>query len=135
MKLSQFLISHAEEILLEWDAFAATVPHTGKALNQKALRDHAGEILRVIARDLQIPQSAAQQEAKSKGLGDRAQAQTPAETHADFRMLSGFDIESMITEYRALRASVLKLRARQGVAGPDEIEEMTRFNEAIDQAI
>lgn len=135
MKLSEFLIAHAEEILQEWDAFAATVPHAGKALSQKALRDHAGEILSVIALDLQRPQDAAQQEAKSKGEGERALAQSPAETHADFRMLSGFDIESMITEYRALRASVLKLWGRQVAAGPDQVEEMTRFNEAIDQAI
>lgn len=137
MKLSQFLIAHAEEILQEWDAFAASVPHAGKALSQKDLRDHAGEILRVIALDLQRPQNLAQQEAKSKGKGkgERALTQSPAETHADFRMLSGFDIESLITEYRALRASVLKLWAREGSTGPDDIEEMTRFNEAIDQAI
>lgn len=135
MKLSEFLIAHAEEILQEWDAFAASVPHEGKPLSQKALRDHAGEILRVIALDLQRPQDAAQQEAKSKGEGEHTPAKSPAETHADFRMLSGFDIESMITEYRALRASVLKLWGRQGAAGPDQVEEMTRFNEAIDQAI
>lgn len=135
MKLSEFLIENAEEILKEWDAFAASVPHTGKALSQRALRDHAGEILRAIALDLQRPQDAAEQEAKSKGQGDRASAKSPAETHADFRMLSGFDIESMITEYRALRASVLKLWARGGATGPGQIEEMTRFNEAIDQAI
>lgn len=135
MKLSEFLIAHAEEILLEWDAFAASVPHTGKALSQKELRDHAGAILRTIAADLERHQNLAQQEAKSQGRGERGLSESPAETHADYRMLSGFDIESMITEYRALRASVLKLWAREGSAGPDEIEEMTRFNEAIDQAI
>ncbi|MBI5276262.1 MAG: sensor histidine kinase [Burkholderiales bacterium] len=135
MRLSEFLIVHAEEILQEWDSFAATVPHAGKPLSQQALRDHAGEILRVIALDLQRPQDAAQQEAKSKGQAERGPAKTPAETHADFRMVSGFDIESMITEYRALRASVLKIWAQRCTAGPDEVEEMTRFNEAIDQAI
>jgi signal transduction histidine kinase len=135
MKLSEFLIAHPEVILQEWDAFAASMPRAGKALSQKELRDHAGQILRVIALDLQRPQSEAQQEAKSKGEGGRGRAQTPAETHADVRMLSGFDIESMITEYRALRASVLKLWAQQGAPGPDQVEEMTRFNEAIDQAI
>jgi signal transduction histidine kinase len=135
MKLSEFLLAHPEEILQEWDAFAAGVPHVGKTLSQKDLRDHAEKILRVIALDMQRPQDEAQQEAKSKGEGGRALAQTPAETHADVRMLSGFDIESMITEYRALRASVLKLWGRQGAAGPDQVEEMTRFNEGIDQAI
>jgi hypothetical protein len=57
MKLSEFLIAHPEVILQEWDAFAASMPHAGKALNQKELRDHAGQILRVIALDLQRPQS------------------------------------------------------------------------------
>lgn len=135
MKLSSFLVEHAEEILREWDAFAASVAHQGKELDQKALRDHAGEILRAIALDLERPQNEEQQLAKSKGVGRREPAPSPAETHADFRIMSGFAIDAMITEYRALRASVLKQWAKSSGSGPADIEDMTRFNEAIDQAI
>jgi signal transduction histidine kinase len=42
----------------------------------------------------------------------------------------------MITEYRALRASVLKIWGGQGGgATPEDLTDLTRFNEAIDQAI
>ncbi|MBG9390559.1 sensor histidine kinase [Caenimonas aquaedulcis] len=136
MRLSRFLTDHAEDILREWDAFAATVTHEGKALDKKALRDHAAEILSVIAKDLATPQSAGEQEAKSKGRAEHAPGRSAAETHADFRMMAGFAVDAMITEYRALRASVLKLwTADGGGSTPDDLRDLTRFNEAIDQSI
>ena len=138
MRLSEFLRTHAEEILQAWDEFASTVTHTGKALDQKALRDHAGQILAAIARDLERPQSDAEQEAKSRGEArrDASKGDTAAETHADTRIQAGFAIDAMITEYRALRASVLRLWAEQAdAAGAEDLRELTRFNEAIDQAI
>lgn len=137
MRLSTFLQVNEEQILLAWDEFAATVAHDGKPLDQRALRDHAAQILRTIAADLACPQSDAQQEAKSKGEGDHGVGPTAAEAHADFRMMEGFAVDAMITEYRALRASVLKIWARAG--GGDshdaEMDDLTRFNEAIDQSI
>lgn len=134
--LGEFILSHSEEILLTWDEFAATVAHDGKALDAAGLRDHAAEILKTIAHDLAQPQSTAQQDAKGKGRGPRNHLPTPAETHADFRMVAGFAVDAMITEYRALRASVLKIWAKQGGGtAPGDLTDLTRFNEAIDQAI
>jgi signal transduction histidine kinase len=135
-RLGDFLRSHAGEILQAWDEFAATVVHDGKALGHAALRDHAAEILETIARDLAQPQSATEQDAKGKGLAPPSPFPTPAETHADFRMVAGFAVDAMITEYRALRASVLKIWAKAGggTAAAD-LTDLTRFNEAIDQSI
>jgi signal transduction histidine kinase len=136
VRLADFIRLHSAEILLAWDEFAATVQHEGKALDQATLRDHAAEILHTIALDLAQPQSAAQQDAKGKGMAPRGPASTPAETHADFRMVAGFAVDAMITEYRALRASVLKIWAKQGGGtAPGDLEDLTRFNEAIDQSI
>jgi signal transduction histidine kinase len=139
MRLSEFLRTESEQILQSWDEFAATVLHTGKHMDQKALRDHAAQILSEIADDLEAPQTDAQQVAKSRGQGERdpKDGDTAAETHADTRILSGFGIDAMLTEYRALRASVLKLwaRASSKEAVINELEQLTRFNEAIDQAI
>lgn len=139
MRLSQFLRTHAEEILASWDEFASTVSHSGKHMDQKALRDHAAQILKTIADDLDQPQSDAQQIAKSRGEDERAPGavDTAAETHADTRIVAGFAIDAMITEYRALRASVLRLWAAHGQADShsDELQQLTRFNEAIDQAL
>jgi signal transduction histidine kinase len=136
MRLSKFLTINADAILKEWDEFAATVEHAGKDLDKKALRDHAAEIIQAIAADLATAQSPAEQDAKGKGKGVRSVGQSAAETHADYRMLAGFAIDAMITEYRALRASVLKLwTAAGGGATKEDLIDLTRFNEAIDQAI
>lgn len=135
-RLADFMDSHADEILAAWDEFAATVSHGGQALDAAALRDHASEILTAIAADLRQPQSSEQQDAKARGLAPGAALPTAAEVHADFRMVAGFAVDAMITEYRALRASVLKLWARHGGGtGPQDLRDLTRFNEAIDQAI
>lgn len=135
-RLAEFLQDHASEILQAWDEFAATVSHEGKTLDQAALRDHAAEILKTIALDLAQPQTALQQDEKGKGRAPRASSDTPAETHADTRMVAGFAVDAMITEYRALRASVLKIWARAGGGtAPRDLTDLTRFNEAIDQSI
>jgi signal transduction histidine kinase len=133
-----FLRENAQQILHAWDEFAATVDHEGAELDLKGLRDHAAQILETIAADLEKPQSDSAQIAKSRGEGPAAAAggSTAAETHADTRIDAGFAIGAMITEYRALRASVLRLWSQR--SQPQElrdIEQITRFNEAIDQAI
>ena len=135
-RLAQFLHDNAAEILKAWDEFAATVSHQGQSLDPAALRDHAAEILKTIALDLAQPQTTFQQDEKGKGRGPRGSANTPAETHADTRMVAGFAVEAMITEYRALRASVLKIWAKAGGGTtPGDLVDLTRFNEAIDQSI
>lgn len=133
-----FLRENAQQILQAWDEFAATVDHEGAELDLKGLRDHAAQILETIAADMDKPQSDSAQIAKSRGEGPAADpgGSTAAETHADTRIDAGFAIGAMITEYRALRASVLRLWSQR--SQPPElrdIEQITRFNEAIDQAI
>jgi signal transduction histidine kinase len=138
VRLSDFIRSESERILLAWDAFAATVTHDGATMDQKALRDHAAQILEAIADDLDEPQSRSEQMAKSRGEGERDKAgpDTAAETHADTRIVAGFGIDAMLTEYRALRASVLRMWTDMHCRGTvDDLHQLTRFNEAIDQAI
>lgn len=139
MRLSDFIREHADQILATWDEFASTVEHCGKPMDPKALRDHAAQILMAIAADLEQPQSDAQQVAKSRGEAarDSNADDTAAETHADTRIVAGFAIDAMLTEYRALRASVLRLWAasKGSETHADELEQLMRFNEAIDQAI
>jgi signal transduction histidine kinase len=135
-RLGEFIRLNAQEILAAWDEFAATVSHEGQPLDQTALRDHAAEILSTIAHDLAQPQSLEEQEAKGKGQAPRSRFPTPAETHADYRMDAGFAVDAMVTEYRALRASVLSIWVSHGGSGsPQDLTDLTRFNEAIDQAI
>ena len=135
--LAGFIRDNTEPILVEWESFARGLP-TGDAMDIAALRDHAKEMLAVIAADLSAPQSPRQQADKAQGLSDAGTRHTPtaAQAHGAGRAESGFTVEQMVSEFRALRASVIHLWARAHErAGPSDLQDMVRFNEAIDQAI
>jgi signal transduction histidine kinase len=48
---------------------------------------------------------------------------------------SGFNVNQLVSEYRALRASVLRLWAKACEPGDVYLPDVLRFNEAIDQAV
>ena len=75
------------------------------------LRDHARDVLEAIAKDLSALQTREAQAAKSKGLAPKLfkAPETSAETHGFLRACSGFDIRQLTSEFRALRASVMRL--------------------------
>ena len=115
-------------------AHAASAAETTTAL---ALRNHAKEILLAMARDLEAAQTDAQQTDKSKGWAPVLEGkETAAATHGALRHLVGFDLRQLAAEYRALRASVLKLwREHHSMQEDPMLTEITRFNEAVDQAL
>jgi signal transduction histidine kinase len=136
MKLSQFIIENLEEILTEWEAFARSLLAPGQAMTSLALRDHAKEMLRAIAEDIESNQTQLEQAYKAKGFVPiEPGIQTAAMTHGALRHLAGFDLRQLAGEFRALRASVLRLWLKRGGDGASAFYEMTRFNEAIDQAL
>lgn len=136
MRLADFILENLEQILQSWEDFASTINPAATNMSSVELRDHAEQMLRVIAEDLRTSQTVEESVRKSKGNGSRGADDTAAELHALTRLTSGFTIEQMVSEYRALRASVLLLwsnRIKQGVEF--ELEDVTRFNEAIDQSL
>jgi signal transduction histidine kinase len=135
MKLSAFITTHIEQILSEWDVYARTLfavppPHW-------ILRDHAREILLDLTLDMETPQSASEQLEKSWGQPaediDRSSA---AAVHGLQRQSTGFTLIQLTSEYRALRATVLRLWLPQ-IAAFDAtvLADVTRFHEALDQAL
>jgi signal transduction histidine kinase len=95
-------------------------------------------MLGVIAVDLDEPQTSSEQRDKAAGKSDASEraAPTAAQAHGAGRAESGFTVEQMVAEFRALRASVIRLWTKQlGDTCITELEDLTRFNEAIDQAI
>ncbi|TNB81449.1 HAMP domain-containing histidine kinase [Pseudomonas sp. Fig-3] len=136
MRLSKFILGNLEPILQEWERFARTIGTSKQALDSTGLRYHAEFILRAIALDIDTPQSASEQVEKSQGLGPESLEQTAAQFHALTRLAAGFSLNQMVSEYRALRASVLRLWLTQQFSGePHQIADMMRFNEGIDQAL
>ena len=136
MRLADFISSNSEQILAEWVEFAATCGPAGRTIELSGLRDHAVEMLNDIASDLRQPQTPAEQEEKSKGNAPEDAGETAAEVHGAGRAESGFTLDEMVSEYRALRASVIRLWSRGcGSLDADDLVDLTRFNEAIDQAL
>ncbi len=138
MRLADFILANREPILAEWEAFARTCAPASGPMDVVALRDHADQMLTVIADDLATPQGRVAQSEKSKGRApdDVSDPSTAAEEHGTGRAQSGFTVGQMVAEYRALRASVIRLwTTSQGALDASDIEDLTRFNEAIDQAL
>ena len=138
MRLHDFILTNRGQILMERVAFARTCAPASATIDGEALRDHANEMLTAIAADLRTSQDAYEQSGKSKGHAPAtgSTAATAAEEHGAGRAQSGFTVAQMVAEYRALRASVLRLWTReQGELKTADIEDLTRFNGAIDQSL
>ncbi|WP_196778753.1 sensor histidine kinase [Cognatilysobacter tabacisoli] len=131
--LADFIEHHSESIIEQAIEFARTV-EVGTPMDQIALRDHLPEIIAAIVADLRTPQSRAEEIEKSEGrAAPNGRARSAAAVHALHRAHSGYSISDLVAEYRALRASVLRLWA--DAPDPASLRDLTRFNEAIDEAI
>lgn len=132
-KLSDFIRANMELILEEWEQFAKNIP-SAHQMNNSELRDHAKGMLNDIADDLDRPQTPQEQDDKSKGRRQSEKA-TRAGQHGGSRMLSGFSVIELMSEFRALRASVTKLWIDSDSSALQPVDDaLIRFNEAIDQA-
>jgi signal transduction histidine kinase len=139
LRLADFILSNLEAILVEWEQFARSLT-SGSAMTVIALRDHAESILRMTARDMLSTQTIQQQSAKSKGHGgggaESEGLDGASREHAIARLVDGFDLIEVVSEYRALRASVLQLwRTAVQHANEQDLQDLTRFNESIDQSL
>lgn len=132
MTLSEFIRGNHKAIVDEWEAFARTMLPAAGVMDRAGLRDHAGEILDAIVVDLETPQDKTEQSEKSKGRGEEHQMESVGLAHAALRIDDGFTLGQLVAEYRALRASVLRLFDR---ANGSDMRQVTRFNESIDEAL
>ena len=135
MRLSEFIRQNHESIIAMWREFAGTMrPSSG--MSELQLDDHIVEILMFIAADVESPQSTDEQVEKSQGRKAEASGDTAAQTHGALRQQDGFDVVEMISEYRALRASICSLWRETGKnLDAKDIDDLERFNEAIDQSV
>ena len=138
MRLASFITDNLDAILVDWVAFAREQLPAAANLDETALLDHGKLILQEIAADMRRPQDDDERQAKSEGDsgGASTSAQVPSRSHARQRERQGFQVEQLVAEYRALRATVLRLwTAASSSVQVEDLEDITRFNEAVDQAI
>lgn len=139
MRLSAFIMANTEPILRDWVDFARSLGDVTASMNEAELRDHAALILKAVALDLETPQTPAQEIAKAEGVAPPRSEYLPATaatSHGALRAEAGFSLEQMVSEYRALRASVLRLwTSGHTVFDSGVFNQLMRFNEAIDEAL
>lgn len=136
MRLAAFIQNYTSQIVSEWENFALTLVSESQNASPLALRDHIGHLLEFIANDIESVQTRAEQKKKSRGKQIKHAAFSAAEIHASIRLAGGFNMDDMVSEYRSLRASVIRLwQAQQHESTLQDITDLIRFNEAIDQQL
>ena len=116
MRLADFILANIEPILEQWEACARVIWPAGVIADMAEVRDDAEAFLREAAFDMRSEQASVERTEKSKD--------------------TKFDLQVVIAEHRALRASVLRLW-RESNPTPDlrDVDDLTRFNESIDQSL
>ncbi len=133
MKLAQYIQSNMEQLLKDWEDAAQEIAPELKGKDSRALRDHARSMLEFISQDLAT--SRTKEESERKALGKAPVSDVGGE-HGTDRLKQGMSMLQMVQELRALRARITRTWSdeQRGFTAKD-INDLMRFNEAIDQLI
>ena len=106
-------------------------------MSPKTLRNHAAQILDAIANDMRTPETLLVKEQKGKGQShdNSPELATAGNEHAIARLADQFSLAELVSEFRAIRASVLRLWARQHPNAGEHLNDIVRFNESIDEIL
>jgi hypothetical protein len=118
MRLADFILRDMESILVEWEAFASTLFPAAASMTPLTLRDHAKQILEAVAKDLSTSQTRQAQIDKSRGRAPKL-IDAWKLPHKPMRYCAKRLTSTSWLEYRALRASVLRLWTES--CQPDDI--------------
>ena len=138
MRLSDFILRDMEPIAKQWAAFAGTLLPSAGHMEPSDLREQLKEMLHDVAMDLRTSQTREAQREKSMGRGTGLidpDEETAAQKHGVLRAQAGFSVNQLVAEYRALRASVLRLWMDGCKSEAPNTGDVIRFNEAIDHAL
>lgn len=139
IRLAPFIVANTEAILAAFEAFAKTIRPAAN-MDSLALRDHAGDILLATVRDMESNQTGPQPASETGGHPDGSdhahQLSGASVEHAIGRLADGFNLTQLVSEYRALRISVLSLWQKNAPERDhQDDEDVNLFNESIDQSL
>lgn len=138
MNLAGYIQREIDLIVEEWEAFARTSIPCARALSVEELKDHARVILLAVVADMRSAQAEQARHDKSRGdlPSNAPQVTETAQKHAQHRFNQGFSLNEMVSEYRALRASVLRRWTQaMGTVDRDNFDGVVRFGETMDQGL
>ncbi|MGW8369466.1 MAG: sensor histidine kinase, partial [Gammaproteobacteria bacterium] len=121
----------------DFDDFARHHLPAARGINEHELRSGAGAMLSAIVTDMRAEKPADDQRARSRGQRpDHAPHVTmTARQHAEHRLKAGFSLKDLVAEYRALRSSVTLGWMAHSSTPKQTVEELVRFNNAMDQSL
>jgi signal transduction histidine kinase len=138
MRLADFIARDTVPILAQWEAFTATLLAPTEKFELPLIHSHAQQILSDVEKDLRTSQTPEAQRSKSMGRGTGvidADEEAAAQMYGVLRARAGCNVNQVVAEYRALRASVLRLWMIDCAPDAPHLDDIIRFNEAIDQAL
>src|SRR5476651_942294 len=119
MPLAGFIEQHRKKIIKEWVEFARSLRPWSEGMSDKALQDHAEELLTALVGDMESPQSKSQQAEKSKGhaVGGGALSSV-GHKHASDRLETRFNeaIDESLAEAAARYSELLNKTREQFLA-------------------
>src|SRR5262245_46957282 len=137
MKLSSFIETHLEEILQAWEKSASSrLQPTEEAESFAPLRDHLGELLDAIARDLDSGERADDARNDQTRQREWPHVKAVAEKHGEGRAHQGINVKHMVREFPALRAWVTRLWLESlASVTTDDLADLIEFDAALDFAL
>lgn len=138
MNIAESIEQEIDSVVEEWVHFARTRLPASQHFSHEELADHAKVLLLAMAADLRLWEGAQASYDKSQGNSpDTAPEITRiARAHAAQRFEQGLSFEHLVSEFRALRASVTRRwTARMRQVRAEDLDDLSRFGEAMDQAL
>lgn len=137
MGMSELICTDIDRLVDDWTCYARDRIQAARTLSLEELQDSARMLFLAIADDMDTTQTLEEQEHKATGL--RPENSHPiikhSTEHARHRVAQGFSLPDLISEFRAARASVMRLVGRAGSDAGIGIGELERFNEAVDETL
>lgn len=137
MCLSNFIREHKHEILKKWEDDLRVLDSPVLKRHSDFTRPYAAQLVDTVITDLQMPHTPCSL-AENFVFRIRSQDETTSSPHVPVeRRRSGYSINHLMSEYRALRTSVLKVWAASSNSSlsPASRSDMLRFNQLVDQAL
>jgi len=136
LTLASFITDHLEEILEEWEGVARARVTSDRVAQLSVIRDHLGELLRAVARDMEAAHKRGHAEATPDQRAARSGVEAVGEKHGVGRAEQGFPLSQVVAEFPALRSCVTRLwLGSLSSVTPSDVDDLVRFDDALDAAL
>jgi len=131
VRLAEFIEKNHGRIVDAWQQFAELLPPFDGQATTTELREHAGRMLDAVVDDMRAPPSTDRMAVPPERRDARGSG---GSEHGLQRHAAGLSLIALTSEFRTLRAVVLRLWAGAGfVRSPEAFDDLVVFNESLDR--